>query len=156
MMGIEIERKFLVDRDTLPELGQGVTISQGYIETTSNTAVRARVKGDKGYLTLKGENTGISRSEFEYEIPVAEAQAIISTLCNGKTVEKTRYEYMVAGHVWEVDFFHGANDGLVLAEIELNDESESFILPQWAIEEVTGLPQYYNSNLLHKPYTQWG
>lgn len=154
-MGIEIERKFLVDRDALPPLESGKYISQGYIATQSNTTVRARIKGEMGYLTLKGENTGISRSEFEYEIPVEDAREIIASLCNGKVVEKTRYEIHVGNHIWEVDIFHGDNDGLVVAEIELSHEEEHFELPEWTTKEVSGQPQYYNSSLLNYPYSNW-
>ncbi len=154
-MGIEIERKFLVDTDALPNLGEGVYIAQGYIETTTNNVVRARIKGEKGFLTLKTENTGMSCAEFEYEIPKADALEIISTMCQGKTVEKTRYEYSIGQHTWEVDFFHGQNDGLIVAEIELSSEDESFDIPAWVTEEVTGQNKYYNSSLLNAPYLNW-
>jgi len=104
-LGFEIERKFLVDRNKLPDLGQGVYISQGYIETIDKTAVRVRIKGDKGFITLKGENIGMSRLEFEYEISITEAREIISKLCAGKSIDKTRYEFRVINHIWEIDFF---------------------------------------------------
>lgn len=154
-MGIEIERKYLVNIDALPPLGEGSYISQGYIETVGKTVVRARIKGEQGFLTLKGENTGISCAEYEYEIPRSDAHEIIATLCNGKTVEKTRYNHQIAHHIWEIDFFHGKNDGLVVAEIELSDENEAFDLPSWITQEVTGQSQYYNACLLKKPYSEW-
>ena len=162
-MAVEIERKFLVDVNVLPELGEGTYISQGYIETSSNTVVRARVKGSKGYLTLKGElkegakskSAGITRHEFEYEIPKEDALDIIATLCKGKTVEKTRYEYPVLNHTWEIDCFHGRNAGLVIAEIELTTEDEVFSPPSWIRKEVTGQAKYYNACLLSKPYSEW-
>lgn len=154
-MGIEIERKFLVDADNLPNLGEGRYISQGYIETAGATVVRARVKGSSGYLTLKGESSGISCAEYEYEIPKADALDIIATLCGGKVVEKTRYEYPLGKHVWEVDVFHGLNDGLLVAEIELNTEDEAFERPAWLGEEVTGQTRYFNSQLLNYPYCEW-
>lgn len=154
-MGIEIERKYLVDKKALPCLEKGKYIAQGYIDTQSNTTVRARIKGNTGYLTLKGENTGISRSEFEYEIPVNDAQEIIETLCRGKVVEKTRYEINVGNHLWEIDIFHGENDGLIVAEIELSQEDEHFEMPEWVTEEVSGQPRYYNSSLLSSPYSSW-
>jgi adenylate cyclase len=154
-MGIEIERKFLVNVELLPDLGKGKTISQGYIDTSDRTVVRARVKGEKGFLTLKGESTGIACSEYEYEIPKNEALEIINTMCGGKTVEKTRYEYPIQNHTWEIDFFHGRNDGLIVAEIELASEDEEFGKPSWIKEEVTGQVKYYNSRLLNKPYLEW-
>ncbi|MCP4487328.1 MAG: CYTH domain-containing protein [Gammaproteobacteria bacterium] len=154
-MGIEIERKYLVDVNSLPDLGKGEIISQGYVETTTRNVVRARVKGDVGFLTLKGESTGISCSEFEYEIPINDALEIISTMCSGKTVEKTRYERAVGDHIWEIDFFHGKNDGLVVAEIELGSENEVFEIPVWVKEEVTGQVKYYNSRLLINPFAEW-
>jgi adenylate cyclase len=154
-MAVEIERKFLVDVNALPDLGQGLYISQGYIETTGKTTVRARVKGNKGFITLKGESVGMSRLEFEYEIPAAEAREIISLLCAGKSVEKTRYEYKVLNHIWEIDFFSGENEGLIVAEVELSDEAEQVIMPQWVTEEVTGQVKYYNVNLINNPYSKW-
>ncbi len=154
-MGIEIERKFLVDHSTLPNLGDGMYISQGYIDTSSHTIVRARVKGQKGYLTIKGENTGMSCLEYEYEIPATEAREIISTLCNGKSIEKTRYEVKHAEHIWEIDFFHGANDGLIVAEVELSDEKEHVVIPDWASKEVTGQAKYFNASLIKAPYIDW-
>ncbi|MDO3384817.1 CYTH domain-containing protein [Gilvimarinus sp. SDUM040013] len=154
-MGIEIERKFLVDVSLLPELVAGTYISQGYVETASSTVVRIRVKGNIGYLTLKGESTGIACAEYEYEIPKADAKEIIATLCAGKTVEKTRYEYPVANHTWEVDIFHGENQGLIVAEIELGAENEEFLKPDWVMEEVTGQTRYFNSQLLNHPYATW-
>ena len=154
-MGIEIERKFLVNPDLLPTLSGGKLISQGYIETTSKTVVRARVKGQSGYLTLKGEIQGLSCPEFEYEIPRDDAIKIIETLCTGKTLEKTRYEILVGEHTWELDVFEGMNEGLIVAEIELSSEHEAFDTPNWVTEEVTGQPQYYNVNLLQNPYSSW-
>ena len=154
-MAVEIERKFLIDINALPDLGQGVYISQGYIETTDKSAVRARVKGDRGFITIKGESTGMSRLEFEYEIPPAEAREIISLLCAGKSIEKTRYEYRILNHIWEIDFFHGENEGLIVAEVELSDEAEELTIPQWVTEEVTGQAKYYNVNLVNNPYLKW-
>jgi adenylate cyclase len=154
-MGIEIERKFLVDVESLPDFGEGKYISQGYIDTSDKTVVRARVKGDKGFLTLKGESTGIACSEYEYEIPKADALEIIANMCGGKTVEKTRYEFPVHGHTWEIDVFHGRNDGLIVAEIELNSEDETFEKPNWVKEEVTGQVKYFNARLLNTPYSEW-
>jgi adenylate cyclase len=154
-MAIEIERKFLVDTSLLEPLGKGARIVQGYLPTEGKTTVRARIKDEKAFLTLKGVNTGMSRLEFEYEIPVADAEKIISALCDGAQVEKTRYEIQHENHLWELDIFHGENDGLVVAEVELKSESETVSHPKWVTEEVTGLPQYYNANLLTNPYKKW-
>ncbi len=154
-MGIEIERKFLVDESQLPPLAHGVYIAQGYVETVDHTAVRARVKGDKGFLTLKGKTEGMSRLEYEYEIPLADARAIIQQLCAGKSIEKTRYEIQVGKHVWEIDVFAGENAGLIVAEVELASDKEEIIIPAWASQEVTDQARFYNMNLIKHPYTQW-
>ncbi len=156
-MGVEIERKFLVDTGWLPELPDGHLMKQGYIRTGSFTSVRARIKGSSGYLTLKGKSSddGLSRSEFEYEIPLTDAQDIIDELCNGGTVEKTRYELKIGKFLWELDIFSGANLGLVLAEVELPDLEASVQMPEWAIEEVTGDVRYYNLNLATSPWPNW-
>lgn len=154
-MAVEIERKFLVNMNDLPILTDGQLISQGYIATADNTTVRLRVKGDKGFVTLKGETVGLSRLEYEYEIPVVEAIEMIDTLCLGRVVSKTRYELPVGDHVWELDVFHGANQGLVVAEVELADEHEEPDRPSWLGQEVTGQVKYYNSRLIRQPYSQW-
>ncbi len=154
-MAKEIERKFLIDLDKIGSLENGTEIKQGYISTSDKTVVRARVAGEQAYLTLKGENKGVTRSEFEYEIPVNDANEIISELCNGPIVEKTRYLIYYSGHTWEVDIFHGENDGLVVAEIELSREEENFELPCWVTTEVSGDTRYYNSSLLSNPFKSW-
>lgn len=154
-MAVEIERKFLVNQTILGELRDGIAIKQGYIPTQGKTVVRLRIKGSKAFLTIKGESHGIRCSEFEYEIPVSDAQAMIDELCASKVIDKTRYEIQVGQHLWEVDIFHGANQGLIVAEIELSDENEEFETPDWVSEQVTGQAKYYNSNLLLVPYNQW-
>lgn len=154
-MAKEIERKFLIDLTKIEPLENGTAIKQGYIATTNKTVVRARVAGKKAYLTLKGANKGVTRTEFEYEIPVDDAEQIIAELCNGPVVEKTRYLLEYIGHTWEVDIFHGDNEGLVIAEIELTSEDESFELPEWVETEVSGDPKYYNSSLLDHPFKNW-
>ncbi|MFT6387313.1 MAG: adenylate cyclase [Cellvibrionaceae bacterium] len=151
----EIERKFLIDLSAIGALDNGINIKQGYIATNGKTVVRARVAGDKAFLTLKGENKGITRSEFEYEIAVEDANNIITELCNGPVVEKIRYLVAHAGHTWEVDLFYGDNEGLALAEIELGSEDEAFEIPSWVTQEVSVDPKYYNSNLLDKPFKSW-
>ncbi|WP_444930762.1 CYTH domain-containing protein [Microbulbifer sp. SSSA002] len=155
-MAKEVERKFLVDPQIVAELSDGVRISQGYINTADKTVVRARVKGDLAYLTLKGESRGMTCSEFEYEIPMDDARSIIDELCRGNTVDKTRYEIQYGKHLWEVDVFHGENEGLIVAEVELTSEAEAVDLPAWAVEEVTGQVRYFNSSLLNEPYSTWG
>ncbi len=154
-MGVEIERKFLVEENLLPPLHNGVYIAQGYIQTVDHTAVRARVKGSKGFLTLKGRTQGMSRLEYEYEIPLDDARAIIQELCAGKSIEKTRYEVQMGKHVWEIDIFSGENAGLIVAEVELTSETEEVVLPAWARQEVTDQARFYNINLIEHPYTQW-
>ena len=154
-MGKEIERKFLINISDVEFVGSGALIKQGYISTTDNTAVRIRVTGDVAYLTLKGESHGATRSEFEYEIPVEDANEIILELCSGPIIDKTRYRVEYGSHIWEIDIFHGENDGLVVAEIELENEKEVFDLPGWVTAEVTGEVKYYNSSLLDNPFNQW-
>lgn len=154
-MAKEIERKFLIDISGIESLGSGSRIKQGYISTTNNTAVRVRVKGAIAYLTLKGENKGATRSEFEYEIPLEDANEIIEELCSGPIIDKTRYLVVHGAHTWEIDVFHGENDGLIVAEVELERETEAVDLPKWVINEVTGQVKYYNISLLDNPFNQW-
>lgn len=154
-MGIEIERKFLIDLSLIGDMGTGIKIQQGYLPTVNNIVVRARVSGHVAYLTLKGKMIGISRTEFEYEIPVSDAQSIIDEMCNGLTVDKTRYMIPHCGHVWEIDIFHGDNDGLIVAEVEMNAEDEIVELPVWVVKEVTDQRKYSNSSLLDYPFKLW-
>jgi len=154
-MAKEIERKFLIDLQLIGELPDGKLISQGFIGTNDKTVVRARIKGDESFLTLKGEVKGFTCSEFEYQIPVDDAKNIINELCSGGVVDKTRYEITHENHTWEIDIFHGQNEGLVVAEVEVQSESESVSLPKWIVKEVTGDPKYFNVSLLSNPYSQW-
>lgn len=154
-MAKEIERKFLVDIHRMAPLVNGQHIQQGYLPMANNSVVRVRILGESAYLTLKGQTHGFSRSEFEYAIPVADAQEMIAELCEGPIVDKTRYNILHEQHTWEVDIFHGDNEGLIVAEIELSDEKEKFTRPEWVMEEVTGDVKYYNSNLLKHPFSQW-
>ena len=154
-MAQEIERKFLVDFNKLPPLPAGEAIKQAYIDTNSHTVVRVRLIGDEAFLTLKGANRGNVRSEFEYSVPVDDAKAIVAELCDGPSVEKTRYLLPHAGHIWELDIFEGDNQGLVVAEVEMATEHEAVQLPSWVTQEVSGQPRYYNVSLLKKPYCQW-
>lgn len=155
-MGIEIERKFLVvDEGWKDAVCRKYPIAQGYISRQAERTVRVRIKGEKGYLTLKGQARGLVRREFEYEIPVDDARTILSTLCQGPLIEKCRYEVEVGDHLWEVDVFEGENAGLVVAEIELRRPDEEFLLPSWVGQEVTGQVQYYNARLVDRPYSSW-
>ena len=154
-MAQEIERKFLVDVKTCPLPAEGVEIVQGYIPTATRTVVRVRLKGDRAFLTLKGENRGAVRAEFEYSIPVADAREILASLCSEQVVEKTRYEIAVGDHLWEVDIFAGRNRGLCIAEVELAAEDERVELPPWVGKEVTGEARYYNSSLVDNPFSAW-
>ena len=157
-MANEIERKFLIN--ALPEGMSGTTMRQGYLQPEKERAVRVRtVEKDgsrKGVLTIKGMGSasGMSRYEFETEIPVSDADHLLS-LCDQPLIEKTRYKYDHGGLVWEVDEFHGVNDGLVVAEVELESEEQTFDKPDFIGEEVTGQTKYYNMMLLKNPYTTW-
>ncbi len=154
-MAKEIERKYLVDLNKLNLMKDGVKIKQGYIPTVDNTVVRVRLKGQKAFLTIKGEVVGFSCSEFEYEIPLLDAENMINELCGSRIVDKTRYNIMFADKLWEIDIFHGANEGLIVAEIELASEDEIIELPPWVTDEVTGQVEYYNVSLLDRPYSKW-
>ncbi|MDD2828118.1 MAG: CYTH domain-containing protein [Sulfuricurvum sp.] len=154
-MAYEIERKFLVDISKIDTLDEGYIIKQGYIETTNKTTVRVRIRDQNAFLTIKGENNGIKRLEFEYEIPLDDANVMLEKLCLKSVIDKTRYELKVGNHVWEIDIFHGINKGLIVAEIELNDENETFDIPDWVTKEVTSERKYHNSNLILNPYSQW-
>ena len=153
-MAEEIERKFLIHTDLLPEV-EGRHYTQGYVARGQNT-VRVRIIDDEqAFVTIKGQLKGIKCPEFEYEIPLDEGRNLL-TLCLEKPVEKIRRIIEHEGHKWEVDEFLGDNAGLWLAEIELSDENESFEVPDWAGEEVTHDSRYRNSNLALKPYKTWG
>lgn len=156
-MALEIERKFLVDLEYAAKLIGGNRIKQGYIDTVGLITVRARIKGKQAYLTIKGPSTddGMSRSEFEYEIPHGDAEHIIESMCTGRVIDKTRYEIIHSGKTWEVDVFHGPNSGLVMAEIELDAADEKVEVPGWVLKEVTGDIRYYNSRLTEFPWSTW-
>lgn len=152
-MGIEIERKFLVTGDQWRQ-GAGVRYSQGYLSRDKARTVRVRVAGDKAFLTIKGVSRGAARAEFEYEIPVAEAEQLLE-LSDGPLIRKLRYKVRHDGLTWEVDEFLGDNTGLVVAEVELTSEDQTFTKPSWVGKEVTDDQRYYNSNLASHPYSQW-
>lgn len=154
-MAKEIERKFLVDPNKLPSLSNGDVIKQGYIPTRDLTTVRIRIRSNTAFLTIKGETQGNTRSEFEYTIPITDAEHMMEELCQGPKIDKTRYLIHGKKHTWELDIFHGDNDGLIVAEIELGQENEEITLPEWVTEEVSGDHKYYNSQLLANPYKDW-
>ncbi|APQ17189.1 CYTH domain-containing protein [Maribacter hydrothermalis] len=154
---IEIERKFLVKSDDYKYKASSKTrIVQGFLNTDPNRTVRVRIKGDLGFITVKGKSneTGTSRFEWEKEIAVEEADALLK-LCEKGILDKCRYEIPIGNHVYEVDEFYGDNLGLIIAEIELNSEEEKFDKPTWLAAEVTGEIKYYNSQLSKTPYNKW-
>ena len=154
----EIERKFLVNGDFKSEVFESMDIKQGYLCGGSGVTLRVRVCGDKGYITIKGKRntSGLSRFEWEKEIDKDEAEVLLS-LAEGGTIEKTRHLVKNADgrHIWEVDEFYGANEGLIVAEIELTDENDTFDRPEWLGKEVSSDSRYYNSQLLKHPYNTW-
>ena len=155
-MAQEIERKFLVNGDYKSLSTKSTRITQGYLSSIPERTVRVRVKGDKGFITIKGigNASGASRYEWEKEIPVDEATALLK-LCEKGVIDKTRFEVKNGNHVFEIDEFYGENEGLIMAEIELQSETESFEKPSWLGEEVTNDPRYYNSYLSNNPYKNW-
>ncbi|MCP3961070.1 MAG: CYTH domain-containing protein [bacterium] len=155
-MGTEIERKFLLADDGWRSAGgSGKLYRQGYLSTAVERNVRVRIIGDKGFLTVKGRAAGITRLEFEYEIPLADASRMLDELCFKPLIEKTRHLIEHSGLTWEVDEFAGDNAGLVVAEVELESEDQEIELPAWVGEQVTDDPRYLNSNLVEKPFTTW-
>ncbi|MBW4644968.1 MAG: CYTH domain-containing protein [Goleter apudmare HA4340-LM2] len=154
-MAQEIERKFLVQGDSWKNLATGSFYCQGYISTQKTATVRIRIIGDQGYLTIKGPSIKYSRSEFEYPIPVADAQEMLDTLCDRPLIEKTRYRVEYGNLIWEIDEFDGVNKGLIIAEVELSDEQQQIELPTWIGKEVSDDPKYFNSNLVKYPFSQW-
>lgn len=154
-MAKEIERKFLIKRELWQPQNQGQEIRQGYLSLDPERTVRVRTKGAKGYLTIKGKNQGISRTELEYEIPYEEACQMLEELCLRPLVEKTRYLEQHGQQLWEIDIFAGDNEGLAVAEAELPSEDTVLALPIWIDREVSGEARYYNSNLIKLPYKNW-
>jgi adenylate cyclase len=155
-MAQEIERKFLVKGDFKSEVFKSTRITQGYLSSVPERTVRVRVKGDKGFITIKGigNESGASRFEWEKEIPVDEVRDLLK-ICEPGVIDKTRYLVKNGEYTFEVDEFYGDNDGLVVAEIELPDEGAAFDKPAWLGEEVTGDVRFYNSMLMKNPYKNW-
>ncbi|MCP4572785.1 MAG: CYTH domain-containing protein [bacterium] len=153
-MGVEIERKYLVTGDGWREAGPGTLYRQGYLCTEPGRTVRVRIEGERAFLTVKSRATGLTRLEFEYAVPVADAQEMLG-LCPHAAVEKVRTKVPFEGHVWEVDEYRGDNAGLVIAECELVSEDEAVELPGWVGEEVTGDHRYANSQLAVRSFRSW-
>lgn len=154
-MGEEIERKFLVVGDAWKHEAEVTRFRQGFLSTTPERTVRIRVAGDRGLLTVKGVTVGARRAEYEYEIPFEDAEAMLDSLCERPLIEKVRHALVIGSHTWEVDVFEGENEGLVVAEVELQHEDEPFERPRWLGEEVTDDPRYFNANLVKAPYRTW-
>ncbi|MCH7732009.1 MAG: CYTH domain-containing protein [Candidatus Marinimicrobia bacterium] len=154
-MGKEIERKFLVKESNWQKSSKGSLIQQGYIVIRKEKVVRIRIMNDKGYLTIKGTTTGATRNEYEYEIPLEDARQMLNNLCEKPILEKHRYKINQGGMTWEIDIFHGDNEGLIVAEIELEYEDQEFEKPDWVDMEVTDDPKYFNSNLVKNPFKKW-
>jgi len=156
-MAQEIERKFLVKSDAFKsEAFKKMRITQGYLSSVPERTVRVRIKGDKGFITIKGiaNESGVSRYEWEKEIAISEVEELLK-LCEPGIIDKTRFNVKSGKHTFEVDEFYGENEGLVIAEIELSSENENFEKPEWIGKEVTGDEKYYNSMLTKKPYKSW-
>lgn len=152
-MALEIERKFLVTSKEWQALA-GIKLSQGYLNRDKNRTVRVRIAANQGFLTIKGASNGATRSEYEYEIPLADAESLLE-MCEKPIIQKIRRIYEYQGFKWEIDEFQGENAGLIVAEIELTDENQTFEKPSWIGEEVTFDQRYFNSNLAQHPYSTW-
>lgn len=154
-MGTEIERKFLLTGDDWQKLARAKAFRQGYLNSHEERTVRVRTIDDMGFLTIKGISIGVSRMEYEYEIPVEDARVLLEELCEKPIIEKNRYKIDFQGFTWEVDQFFGENEGLIVAEVELESEDQQFTKPSWVGAEVSDDSRYFNSNLVKHPYTQW-
>jgi adenylate cyclase len=154
-MAIEIERKFLVRNDNWRSGAAGISCRQGYIPTMDDFTVRIRTADARAYIAVKQRRAGIARAEYEYEIPMSDALEMLAGLDQSGIIEKTRYKIPFGGLIWEVDVFAGENRGLIVAEIELSSEDQSFDLPDWVGREVTSEPRYLNINLSQNPFSRW-
>ena len=152
-MATEIERKFRVKEGSWRN-AKGTRYRQGYLNSAKERVVRVRTINAKGYLTIKGLTIGVTRLEFEYEIPHHDAEQLLH-ICEKPLIEKTRFKVKEGSFVWEIDEFFGDNQGLIVAEVELDSEDQDFPKPDWVLEEVTGDPRYFNSNLIRKPFKMW-
>ena len=154
-MAKEIERKFLVKDNSWRTNDRGKLYRQGYLSRVKERTVRVRTAGEKGYITVKSSNSGATRFEYEYEIPLRDASEMLDHLCERPLIEKIRYRIPYENHVWEVDEFEGENRGLIVAEVELHDEKEPVSTPAWVGSEVTGDQRYFNVNLVAHPFSRW-
>lgn len=154
-MAKEIERKFLVKNDDFKKLAQGVTYRQGYLNSAKERTVRVRSVGSRGFIAVKGISVGVTRVEYEYEIPFDDCKAMLDNLVEKPVIEKKRYKIRAGKFTWEVDEFLGENQGLIVAEIELENEDDEFERPDWLGEEVSGDPRYFNSSLISHPFNKW-
>lgn len=154
-MANEIEHKYLVDTALWRPAGAGTLYRQGYLSSVKERVVRVRIAGEQGFLTVKGITVGVSRLEFEYPIPLADAAVMLDKLCERPLIEKTRHRETFAGRTWEIDVFHGDNDGLVYAEVEVASAADHVVLPPWAGAEVSDDLRYFNNNLATNPYKNW-
>lgn len=155
-MAIEIERKFLLKDDSWRQAADaGCLYKQGYLLGAKQASVRVRIEGDKAFLNIKSATLGIFRHEYEYPIPMQDAEEILTNLCEKPLIEKTRYHVRYGEHDWEIDVFAGENSGLIVAEIELESEDSPFEKPAWLGVEVSGDPTYYNVSLVRHPYKDW-
>ena len=151
----EIERKFLVKGDAWRAIAKGTIYRQGYLNSAKERTVRIRVADAKAFITIKGPTVGATRSEYEYEIPLDEGKAMLDTVAEKPLIEKTRYKIPVGNLTWEIDEFLGENTGLIVAEVELKSEDQTFDKPLWVGDEVTNDPRYFNANLVKNPFTRW-
>jgi adenylate cyclase len=154
-MGREIEKKFLITDNSWRGLAHGKEYCQGYLNSEKGRTVRVRIIGDRGILTIKGPNDRGVRLEYEYDIPIEDAREMLDLLCHKPLIEKIRYNIFFSGFIWEVDEFKGDNEGLLIAEIELEYVGQEFNIPPWIGLEVTGDTRYYNANLAKNPYFNW-
>ena len=154
-MAVEIERKFLIVKDKLPALEKGTPIEQGYIPTANETTVRIRIAGDNAFLCVKSPKDNFSRHEYEFAIPVIDAREMLGVACHAQRIEKLRYLVSLQELTWEIDVFLGANKGLIVAEVELQTEDQSVLLPEWIEKEVTEDNRYSNYALAMNPYKLW-
>lgn len=154
-MAIEIEKKFLVRNQDWKKDASATLYYQGYLCSGSGRTVRVRIAGETGYITIKSKHTGISRLEFEYAIPVEDARTMLDQVCQQPIIHKQRYLIRYGGFLWEIDEFYGENEGLILAEIELQSEDQEFPKPEWLGKEVSHDGRYYNASLINLPYSQW-
>jgi len=155
-MAKEIERKFLISSDAWrDEVGASCRYAQGYLSSSEKVSIRIRSSGERAFLNFKSATLGISRTEYEYEVPLADADDMLANFCDGPLIEKVRYFVKRGEHIWEIDVFEGDNAGLVVAEIELKSEDEAFERPHWIGAEVSDDPRYYNVCLVTHPYSEW-